>query len=191
MPSTMPCLPRPFFRRLLGAAALAVAGGAAAAPPPVHLSTPQEFIGTWKSIPVPLMEQPAESRGHPFLQGTCNYLVHAADGNWSLVTIESIPGDEEKARRCNLTLKEVTEQNALVPDNMRFRWSLQNGMVRMVNGAGAGFNWSAQIADGDGNIALDPHSAGVAMKRGDLVMQMADRSGTKVLWRMVLRKVTR
>ncbi|HEX4326805.1 MAG TPA: hypothetical protein VH105_08290 [Burkholderiales bacterium] len=168
-----------------------VAGAAAEAPPRVHLSTEKEFVGTWKSIPVPLNQQPPESQSHPFLQGNCNYLVHAADGAWALVVIESYPGAEEKARRCNLSIKEVAAQAALLPDSMRLHWERKDGLFRMVGSGGIGFVWSSQTVESDGSISLDPQSTALPLKRGDLIMQMGDRAATKVLWRMVLRKVTR
>ena len=170
---------------------LLLAGRVAAAPPQVHLATEKEFVGVWKSIPVPISQQPAESQTHPFLQGACNYVVQGADNTWAVVVIESYPGNEQKVLSCNLTAKEVTAQVALLPDNLRFRWERKDALFRMTNPAGTGFVWSVQMADGDGNIAVDAQSPGVDLKRGDLIMQMADRSLSKVLWRMVLRRVTR
>lgn len=181
----------PRTRPLLFAACLLLAGRIEAAPPQVHLTTDKEFVGVWKSIPVPLSQQPAESQGRPFLQGNCNYVVHGADNSWAVVAIESFPGNEQKALSCNLAAKEVTTQAALLPDNLHFRWEHKDALFRMSNPAGTGFVWSVQTVDGEGNIAVDAQSTGVELKRGDLIMQMADRSLSKVLWRMVLRKVTR
>jgi len=181
------CLPLLIACLLPGAAA----GATATAPPQVHPSTEKEFVGTWKSIPVPLNQQPAESQSHPFLQGTCNYFMHGADGVWALVVIESYPGAEEKARRCNLTVKEVAAQAALLPDSMRLHWERKDGLFRMVGSGGTGFLWSSQTVESDGSISVDPQSPALTLKRGDLIMQMADRTASKVLWRMVLRKVTR
>ncbi|MDB5806117.1 MAG: hypothetical protein JWN73_3439 [Betaproteobacteria bacterium] len=182
----------PRTRLFLSAVCLLIASTAGAAAPQVHLTTDAEFIGVWKSIPVPLSQQPPESQANPFLRGDCNYLVHSAHNNWDLVVIESYPGNEKKALDCSLTASEVMGQAMLLPDSLRFHWEHKEALFRMTGSTGSGgFIWMVQTVDGDGEIAVDAQSAGVAVKRGDLVMQMANRSVNKVLWRMVLRKVTR
>jgi hypothetical protein len=53
----------------------------------VHVSSEDEFTGRWKVLPLPIAQQPPESRADPFIKGECVYMLHERDGKWIPLTI--------------------------------------------------------------------------------------------------------
>lgn len=155
-----------------------------------HVSSEDEFAGRWKVLPFPITQQPPESRADPFIKGECVYMLHERDGKWIALTINRAPGAPTGAQDCSHSFKELDAHKAAAGASS-LQWKKRERVFIVSDEkTGVGYMWSALVIDADGFATfVDPAGPRVEMKKGDLLMQLAQPSGRGIAWRMVLRRV--
>lgn len=153
-----------------------------------HPASPQEFVGYWKVLSVPIEQQPAASRARPLMKDICTYFLHDADGAWRSLKMENAAGDGESLRRCEYTKKQLDAYKvATGPTDLK--WKNYKNLFIVENQSGSGLGWLAFSVDINGDIGFESAASPlVAVRKGDMIMALKNPETQAILWRAVLRR---